>query len=174
MLINLGPLKTAETLDQLNEHFKAICNEHKIEHFALAEILRCDRGNQTLVNVYTTYPYVWVKHYITKKYYEFDPVFTNPVEVQLPFYWDKQSFKNMTLKQWQLFIDADNFGIKSGTTIPLMPNKNRSGYLTILDVNLTDNFELLFWLRTAGNIYFDVQNKILNFIKNEVSQMRGV
>ena len=80
----------------------------------------------------------------------------------------------MTLQQLQLFTDADFFGIKSGTTIPLMPNKKRNGYLTILDVNLTDNFELMFWLRTAGNMYFSTQDKILNFAKNDLSQMRGV
>jgi hypothetical protein len=174
MLINLDPFRTAETLDQLNQYFKAICNEHGIERFALVEILRCERGKQTPINVYTTYTDVWVKRYITKKYYEFDTVYTNPIEVQLPFYWDNKSFKNMTLQQRQLFIDANNFGIISGTTIPLMPNKKTSSYLTILNLNLTDNFEIMFWLRTAGNMYFNAQNKILNLAKNDLSQVRGV
>lgn len=166
MLINLDPFKTVETLGQLNQCFKAICNQQGIEHFALVDIVHCVKGNERQLSVHSTYPDTWVQQYLNGNYHEFDPVLVSSKQRYLPFYWDNKSFKNMTLKQRQLFVDAYDFGIKSGTTIPLMPNSNKYSYLTILDSDKTYNFDLMFYLRAAGDVYFKKRNKILGFTKN--------
>lgn len=85
-----------------------------------------------------------------------------------PFYWEKDTFKNMSEKENNFFNEAKNFNITTGTTIPLTPNNNKTSYLTILDLDLTNNFNLLFWLRASANAYFKKKDEITN-LKNKDS-----
>ena len=159
----LKPLKSEKTLEQLDMLFGEICNTYGLERFAIAELINYE-NKKPESNIYTTYPSEWVNEYIAKSYYRYDPVLVNPTIAPFPFYWSDQSLKKLTLQQQELFENAYIFDIKAGTTIPLMPRFNRRAYFTVLDLNLVNNFDMMFWLRETGDAYFNTRNQIIQSI----------
>lgn len=154
----LEPLRSAKTVEQLNHRFEQICHTHGIESFSIVELT--SNNNKRTFHTYSTYPDNWIEHYVDNQYYEYDPVFVNPAHAPLPFYWHHNLMKNLTKQQQDLFKDAYSFGVRSGTTIPLMPVKNRYSYLTFLNINIANNFDLMFWMRAVGDTYFAVHNTL--------------
>ena len=154
----LEPLRTSKTIDQLNHSFKQICHAHGVRTFSIVELI--SNNDKPAFYTYSTYPDNWIKHYINNQYYEYDPVFVNPAHAPFPFYWHHNSVIDLTKQQQDLFKEAYSFGIRSGTTIPLTPTNGKHSYLTLLNTNVANNFDLMFWMRVVGDTYFAVHNDL--------------
>lgn len=158
MTINFDSIRTSSNTCELNLRFQEICHDHGVSQFALSSLSRL--AGDFRFEIDTNYPTQWIKHYIGQHCFEYDPVYVNPMITALPFFWDQYAFKEMTLVQQKLFDMAYDFGIKSGTTIPLNPFTGAQRYLTLLNFDLTDNFDYLFWLRAAGEEFFYKKNEL--------------
>lgn len=72
----------------------------------------------------------------------------------------------MTHQQQMLFDDSYSYGIVNGTTIPLRTGPNRQGYITALNVDITENFGLTFALLMAAEAYSSIRSDIENYLKH--------
>lgn len=66
------------------------------------------------------YPAAWVQHYSAEKLYEIDPILRRAECDPMPFFWDAAfQTASITVAQRKLLIDAMEFGIAHGFTIPI-------------------------------------------------------
>ena len=151
--IILDSLRNADSMNNLNSTFKSICEYYNIEKFALSELIGI-RNKKMNFSFYSTYPTEWMQHYQKENYHQFDPVFLNVGKIQLPFFWNSNSFKKMNYHQKKVFTEAYDFNITYGTTIPLAPDGNRHAYLTILNAEVAKNWSMMNKLALAANMYY--------------------
>lgn len=151
--------KNANTLDDLNDCIRVICKDFSFSQFSIVELFKFKK--KIKIESYSTYPKKWVKKYVENGYYVDDPVCVVPCKYRLPFHWDVHFFKNLTKNQQKIFKEAKEFGIISGTTIPLIQSDEfYQSYLTILNQNLVKNWSLLSKLFMVGNMYFIEKRRI--------------
>jgi hypothetical protein len=158
------PFLKAETISDLEDIFQQICIFQKIRCFAIAEVKHDETSPERKFYTYSNYPKEWTDKYMYEKYYELDPVLRNPAVMPLPVYWDSKfldKLDDIDDAHKHFWDQAHAFDITNGTTIPLTPHDKKNAYLTVLDVDLTSNFDVLFWLRNAGDIYLNKRNEIL-------------
>jgi LuxR family transcriptional regulator, quorum-sensing system regulator CciR len=66
------------------------------------------------------YPADWVQHYSREKLYEIDPVLCRAECNPMPFMWDTTfQIESITAAQAKMLVDASEFGITHGFTIPI-------------------------------------------------------
>jgi DNA-binding CsgD family transcriptional regulator len=149
----LEALKESQTLDELDRRFTDIFHNYSSDRFSVVKI-----SPSRKIDFFETYPPEWVKHYLKNRYYLIDPVFPWG-KMTLPFNWDIEDFDNLTPLQNQLLYEAHDYGVKKGTTIPVVLGQNEQSYLTILDT-VNPHPEMLHALSFAGHIYWDVKNEL--------------
>lgn len=68
----------------------------------------------------TTYPLDWARHYEAKSYHLIDPVVRAMHTGVMPFFWNSVSpGRDLSPAQRRLFIEASDFDINSGFTVPI-------------------------------------------------------
>lgn len=66
------------------------------------------------------YPAAWVQHFSEEKLYEIDPVLQRAECTPMPFFWDLAfQAESITAAQRKMLVDAANFGITHGYTVPI-------------------------------------------------------
>lgn len=73
----------------------------------------------SFVELFSTYPTEWRKHYVNMQYQLHDPIFRDLGHVHLPFLWNHRTFGSLTPVQRKLFSEAAPFGLGQGLCIPL-------------------------------------------------------
>ncbi len=134
--------KIERTIKEINEEIRSdkeifkilknICRRFCIKHFSLA-IFYGKESTMESFFLYSTYSSKWVHQYKERKYHLCDPIFNCLQKIAYPFEWKIKGFKNLTPLQSKLMKEAYEFGIRSGITIPLLPQVNSHGFLTILN-----------------------------------------
>ena len=133
---------------------KQVFEYYFIERYALVDILNLDSEKKQMRVIINTYPKDWLEHYLKKQYYLYDPIFSNSGKVLLPFSWGKRTFERLSSSQEQIFNEASKYGIKYGTTIPLLPRPDGQCFLNILDhVNIHPY--ITYALTLATQFYYD-------------------
>lgn len=162
------PLMTlyhSKSIEELNDNFKKTCEAYFIEKFALATLLKTktSRINQ-IFSTLDNYPPEWMNDYKNEKYYLDDPVFIRAQQTTIPCYWHIDKFSDVNDNQKKILIEAFDFGIKSGTIVPILPNGKMCGLLSLIDTNI-HHPEVLYVLSNASHIYlnrneyFELRNK---------------
>jgi DNA-binding CsgD family transcriptional regulator len=172
----LMDLYNSSSLEQLNENFEKICENYCIETFALAILLKRENAysNQgKLFSTFDSYPAEWKIRYSQNKYFLYDPVFLEAQNITMPYYWHIDKFDNIESNQKTILSEACEFGIKRGTTIPLLPNGRFTGTLTLVDTNIYHP-EAIYSLASASQVYFnrkeylDLKNKLSTLTDKEM------
>lgn len=89
-------------------------------------------GEDDKVFYRTTYDDDWVKYYVDKTYGEIDPVVVAAERTNLPYTWQEAVVKfGYAGKPTQLFLEARDFGIRGGITVPI---RSASGEFATLSV----------------------------------------
>lgn len=83
------------------------------------------RGPLDNVVAVSTYPADWIKRFVSRGYYRFDPVLAASHRYGAPFTWNLiPSVIPLTKRQHRMFSEAKRFGIVDGLTVPLhMPGE---------------------------------------------------
>jgi len=95
---------------------KDICLNFCLKRFSLA-IFSGKKEITESFYLYSTCPLKWEEHYKKNKYYLADPIFNSLQKVAMPFEWNTRN----------------DFGIRSGITIPLPPRATFHGFFTIFN-----------------------------------------
>lgn len=158
----LMDLYNSSSLEQLNENFEKICENYFIETFALAILSKRDLLQSHLSNessCFQNYPSEWAQRYQINKYYLDDPVYSFAKNITTPHCWHIDKFTDITNNQKKLLSEGNDFGIKKGTTIPLLPTDKFQGFLTLIDTNI-HHPDVLYILSNASNIYANRKERI--------------
>ena len=154
----LEELYHAKTVLELNQCLAKICDFYMVERFALSAL-----SNTQIIasefDVLERYPAEWMKRYLERQYYLIDPVFHGSEQPNLFFTWHIEKFKDVTPQQKQMLLDADDFGIRFGTTLSLLPTQGSQYFMTLLDANI-DNARVLYMIANAANYYLRERHKI--------------
>jgi len=76
-----------------------------------------------------SYPMEWLRLYSDRKLFEADPIFERAGETLRPFFWDSGDFRaSLTRAQREMLMQAAEFGIAHGYTIPLHLPWSRAAY----------------------------------------------
>lgn len=86
------------------------------------------------------YPAAWVEHFSKEKLYEIDPVLQRAECNPMPFFWDTVfQTESITAAQRKMLVDATNFGIAHGFTVPIhlswLPGALRASCSVVPDTN---------------------------------------
>lgn len=160
--INNDPLMElylSSSIEQLNNHFKIICENYFIEKFALAAIVNINIPSSQKFLTFDNYPSEWMNYYKKQKYYLDDPVFQKSKQVTFPCSWSINKFSDLNEHQKKILTEASDFNIKGGTIIPLLPNGKRVGLLSIIGSNI-HHPEALYTLSNATHIYLNRKEDI--------------
>lgn len=144
----INNINTSE--ERIFSSFQDICYDFNVESFALAVF----SGKQSIIesfNLHSTYPREWIHRYQDKHYHLYDPVFSTLQKIAAPFEWSTYSFKNLLPIQQILMNEANDFGVKFGETIPLIPHPTFHGFLTIINQSSLHP-EALYMLSFAANV----------------------
>ncbi|MCE2716906.1 MAG: autoinducer binding domain-containing protein [Pseudomonadota bacterium] len=130
----------AHALEKINQEFhskeeilsvfKDICLNFGFEYFALTIFHGINDIKEKFFS-YNTYPEAWVKYVIEERQYLNSPIFISLKKAARPFSWHTTSFQNLTLAQQNYMNIANDFGVKWGETIPLIPHEEYHGFITI-------------------------------------------
>ena len=80
-------------------------------------IMRAPEGVQDEFWV-STYQTAWIEHYLNNNFENTDPIFLKAASTVLPFRWDVLG-QRVSGKHKQVLLDATEFGISNGITIPV-------------------------------------------------------
>lgn len=130
--------------------FKDICLDLNLDQFALA-IFSGKKNITESFDFYETYPADWVEHYKKNQYHLHDPIFSALKKVAVPFEWTTESFDNLLPIQKTLMNESYDFGIKSGVTVPLLPDPMFHGFVTALNKTAL-HYDVLYALSLVGNV----------------------
>ena len=144
---------TAQQEKDVFSIFEETCFDFNIEQFAMALFSGKKKLTESF-GVYGTYSNEWVEHYKKEKYYLCDPVFVALKKAALPFEWGTDSFDGLLPIQQTLMEEARDFGIRSGTTIPLIPHPTFHGFATIINQPYLHP-EVLYTLSFVANVCAD-------------------
>lgn len=147
-----------KTIPELDKCLRKICDYHMIEKIALTAISKT-RIVAHNFGVFDSYPKEWVQRYINQKYALIDPVFHNSPQHNMFFSWHIEKFKDLTLPQKKMLLDAHDFGITFGTTLSLLPTQESNYYITLLGANI-NNANILYGISNAANYYLRELKKI--------------
>lgn len=101
----------------LSEAMSSIVDSHGFNGFTYVGSLTPRDG---LPPYLTTYPEPWVRHYVSRRYHEIDPVLIQAQRDSAPFLWDCQKpYSVASAEQQRLFDEAAEFGIDRGLTFPV-------------------------------------------------------
>jgi len=139
-----------------------ICQDFYLHDISLSIFFGEERISDSFF-LYSTYKPKWIQHYKDQQYYLCDPLFSCLQKISIPFEWDIQDFKDLFPLQQKLMEEAYSFGIKSGTTIPLLPQTTFHGFLTVLNQTALHP-DILYVLSLVGNI---CTQKIIELKKSE-------
>lgn len=146
----LDDIMQANSVKQIHSLFDNCCKEFNLETYALA-ILSEKKNSLEYFSIYHTYPREWINRYKEKKYYRYDPVFSNLKKFAFPFEWNCEQFDTTTHIQKKFVEEAIDFGVKKGLTIPLIPNYSFQGFLTLLH-QPSIHPDILYSLSLVGNV----------------------
>lgn len=153
----LDEMYCAQTGSELDKSMRRICDYHMVGKFSLAAISkRSGVGND--VGLLDSYPIEWMKRYMAQHYDLIDPVFHGVQHKDLFFCWHIEKFKDITLQQKKMLKEADDFGIRFGTTLSLLPTQEYRYVMTLLDANI-DNAHVLHGVAMAANYYVRERQK---------------
>jgi hypothetical protein len=76
------------------------------------------------VTIYSTYAPEWVERYLAEKYYESDYGLVK--NLFLPYAWGQNFSKDMTSLQKKIFMEAEDFRIFKGITVPFFAKDSSS------------------------------------------------
>jgi hypothetical protein len=79
-------------------------------------------SKEDIVSIHSTYPAEWVERYLAQKYYENDYGLVK--NLFLPYAWGQNFSKDMTSLQKKIFMEAEDFHIFKGITIPFSARKS--------------------------------------------------
>lgn len=130
--------------------FKDICLDLNLDQFALA-IFSGKKNITESFDIYDTYSKEWIQRYKEKQYYLYDPVFSSLQKVAIPFERNRESFDNLLPIQKTLMNESYDFGIKSGVTVPLLPDPMFHGFVTALNKTAL-HYDVLYTLSLVGNV----------------------
>lgn len=108
----------ATTLDELGTGFHRVIATLGFRYFACcshADPLRLPRG----AFVIHSYPAAWARTFCQRRFHRIDPVFQQAERARLPFYWDTALRVGLTSDQREILVQASEFGIAHGYTVPL-------------------------------------------------------
>ncbi len=156
-------LRIALALEKINQElhnkeeilsaFKDICLNFGFEYFALTIFHGINDIKEKFFS-YNTYPEAWVKYVIEERQYLNSPIFISLKKAARPFSWHTTSFQNLTLAQQNYMNIANDFGVKWGETIPLIPHEEYHGFITISN-SPSLHPEVLYIIQYIANICVD-------------------
>lgn len=147
----LDEIYEAKNINELDQSIKNICEYYMIEKFSIASISTNKTVSSTFA-VLDDYPKEWKDLYLRKRYFLVDPVFQNLQQRNTFFSWNVEKFKCVTPYQKTMLLEAHDFNIKSGTTLPLLPNGAFQGFITLLNTNI-DSGRIIYSISNAANHY---------------------
>ncbi len=150
----LEPFSKAKNLEELNQCFLTLCLAFNMNEFFLGEVTG-DKAEDLVLYCYSTYPKEWMTIYLELEYHKVDPILLNIEKLSLPYSWNVDSFTTMDNNQRDFYRDAYNYGIRSGTTIPLEIEDKRQRYLTVLSPEMHQNWSMVMIFMIAGVQYFE-------------------
>lgn len=154
----LDEIYEAKNINELDRGIKNICEHYMIEKFSIASI----SINKTVASTFAVlddYPKEWKELYLRKQYFLVDPVFQNLQQRNTFFSWNVEKFKGITPHQKAMLLEAHDFNIKSGTTLPLLPNGAFQGFITLLNANI-DSGRIIYTISNAANHYVREKRKL--------------
>ena len=130
----ISNLLLSKTLQELDSNFYKLCEKYAITQFCLVSIYTTP-SLQKKMDCFDTYPNGWIKHYESKQYYLYDPVFSQFGTFHFPFPWSLDSLSKIeqTPIQKTFLSEAYNHNIQKGITFPFSPRLSDQNFLTILD-----------------------------------------
>lgn len=104
------------------------------------------------------YPAAWVQHYSQEKLYKLDPVLQRAGCHPMPFFWDTIfQAESITAAQRKLLVDATDFGIAHGFTVPIhlswLPGALRASCSIIPDANPVERINYFMVEAMATSMY---------------------
>jgi DNA-binding CsgD family transcriptional regulator len=69
--------------------------------------------------IISTYPEIWVAHYVRNHYERLDPIIVQALQTPEPFQWGLGLSTELTRAQQDFFDEACHFGIRFGFTVPI-------------------------------------------------------
>ena len=127
--------KRVSSDDELADAFLAGIHELGFDTFACIALIDQDNMPDEFVNV-NRYAPAWVEHYTDQHYLQIDPTLANALSSTVPFRWDERvDMKKLSAKQKQLFMDAADFGISQGFTVPIHSRVAYSASVSIVGDN---------------------------------------
>lgn len=120
------------------------------------------------------YPQVWVQHYGKGRLYDIDPVWRRAECDPMPFFWDTAfRAESITAAQQRMMVDATEFGIAHGFTIPLhlswLPGALRASCSIVPETNAVQPHNYLIVETLATAMY-----AALNCVRSPWRDMTGV
>ncbi|MDP3532578.1 MAG: autoinducer binding domain-containing protein [Alphaproteobacteria bacterium] len=107
----------------LNDFLLNLSNKFGFDH------ITCWNINDEKKTV-STYPLEWKKKYLEFNFKELDYAMINQFRKPYPFIWGNLSKNNLSENEKKVFLEAKNFDINSGYSIPI---KNENGLKTIIN-----------------------------------------
>lgn len=181
-------VENSSSITDLDEILRNKCKYLGVEKFILHEFLKTDQY-KCVYSITAADLGDWAYFYQKNREYDcFDPIFDCAKDSILPFFWTKNSFKNLTERQKELFEDMEVFGISSGTTLPLVPqmikeqnllddkdyvisNYRHERFFTVLGQDISNNFELILKLSFVGNLY-NLKKESLSYEKLTMQKLQ--
>jgi len=142
--------KEMSSEEEVFKTLKSICFNFCLKRFSLAIFFGKKEITESFY-FYSTCPLKWETHYKKNKYYLADPIFNSLQKVAMPFEWDIKNFKDLFPFQQELMKHANDFGIKSGITIPLLPRPTFHGFFTIFN-QASLHPDVMYTLSLAANV----------------------
>lgn len=108
----------AEGTDQIFDLFKGAVGEYGYDRITYLAMPSPGAGEETAFE--TTYPEIWITHYLRQGYRNFDPVLDYTVGARTPFTW--AALENdfvIGKRQRRILSEAREAGLHDGITIPL-------------------------------------------------------
>ncbi len=132
----------ADNLADIPERVGYLLNDLALEHFSYM-VLKAPRNLSLDVTetIQTSYPDEWTKRYMSKQYFQVDPVTEISERSTMPFYWGQGRFLRKFRKPQRIVFDeAREFRIMHGLSIPVRGIK---GELAVFNIVSSDKQHLM-------------------------------
>lgn len=106
----------AEDIPSVQAAFRRLAQQAGVDYYAYGN----SRPGLERPYIDSTYPQDWMAHYLANRYQFIDPVVIEAQRSHLPFAWRflTNRTNGLTPAQQKLFVEAAEFGIRDGFTIP--------------------------------------------------------
>lgn len=114
----------ASSISELVDILQMATLEIEYDSFSMVQHVNLRASLENVVAL-STHPSAWIKRFISRGYYRFDPVFVASHRYGAPFNWSIiPNVIPLTTRQKRVFLEARRFGIVDGLTVPLhMPGE---------------------------------------------------